>query len=142
MAFSWGKGRGGGTSTASSGSAGLMAGQTIWQPIIDAADGMRGTFSDPVLMEGVNALDSAADCIRAVGEAFRTVGQTVLDGVAIDPRVQVAYEEMGDYILAAEDRVRDAAHSVRTAHAEDIERIEENDPRRRALDISEHDHLR
>ena len=141
MAFSW-KNRGGGTSTASSGSTGLMAGQTIWQPIIDAADGMASTFADPVAMEGVNALDSAADCVAAIAAAFRSVGQTVLDSVYIDPRVQAAYEEMGDYIGAAEDRIRDAAHSVRTAHQEDIEKVEENDPRHRAWDISEHDHLR
>lgn len=141
MGFKWGSGRSG-SGGGSGGGTGLMAGQTIWQPIIDAADGMSSTFADPVAMEGVNALDSAADCIAAVGAAFRTVGQTVLDSVYIDPRVQAAYEELGDYVLAAEDRIRDAAHSVRTAHQEDIEKVEENDPRKRAWDISEHDHLR
>jgi hypothetical protein len=138
----WGRTGGGRSSAGSGGSAGLMAGQTIWQPIIDAAEGMSSTFQDPVAMEGVNALDSAADCVAAVGAAFRTVGQTVLDSVRIDPRVQAAYEELGDYVSAAEDRIRDAAHSVRTAHQEDIERVEEGAQKERAWDISEHDHLR
>lgn len=131
---------GGGNGAAAGGN--LMAGQTIWQPVIDASEDMRSRFSDPVAMEGVNALDSAGDCVRAVGEAFKSVGQTVLDTVYIDPRVQAAYEEMGDYILAAEDRIRDAAHSVRQAHAEEINDIEENNPKKRKWDISEHDHLR
>jgi hypothetical protein len=137
----WGR-FGGGKGATATASGGIMAGQTIWQPIIDAAEGMAARFQDPVALEGVNALDSAADCVKAVGEAFRTVGQTVLEQVYIDPRVQSAYEELGDYVLAAEDKIRDAAHSVRTAHAEEIQDIEENDPRKRAWDVSEHDHLR
>jgi hypothetical protein len=132
----------GGSYRNGSGSGAVLAGQTIWQPIIDAAESMHGTFSDPVAMEGVNALDSAADCVASVGQAFKLCGQTVLDSVRIDPRVQAAYEEMGDYIMAAEDRIRDAATSVRNAHQEQIEAIEENDPRDRAWDLTQHDDLR
>jgi len=154
MGFSWGRGGGGRHNGGAdrfggrrpdrlgSGSGTVLAGQTIWQPIIDAAEGMGATFSDPVAMEGVNALDSAADCVAAVGAAFKTVGQTVLDSVRIDPRVQAAYEEMGDYILAAEDRIRDAATSVRSAHNEQIENIEENSPLDRAWDLTQHDDIR
>jgi hypothetical protein len=110
-----------------------------WQGIVDACEAAAQRFADPVAMEGVNALDTAADAIEALAKSFTTVGHNVLDTVHIDPRVASYFEELGRYVQAAAQPTRDGAAAVRSAHADDIEKIEENDPKKRRWDISAHD---
>ena len=114
-------------------------GGSPWQGIVDACDAAAKRFSDPVAMEGVNALDTAADAIEALARSFTNVAKTTTDTVYIDPQVSHYFDELGQYVMAAVQPTRDGADAVKTAHREDIDRIEENDPKKRKWDISAHD---
>jgi hypothetical protein len=110
-----------------------------WQGIVDACDAAARRFSDPVAMEGINALDTAADAIEALAKSFDNVGKTTASTVYIDPRVISYFEELGQYVKAAVQPTRDGAAAVQRAHRDDIDRVVENDPRKRRWDISAHD---
>jgi hypothetical protein len=110
-----------------------------WQGIVDACDAAARRFSDPVAMEGINALATAADAIDALARSFDNVGKTTASEVYIDPRVISYFEELGKYVKAAVQPTRDGAAAVQRAHREDIDRVVENDPRKRRWDISAHD---
>lgn len=138
----WGKrGAGAAPTTGTGSSVGAMWGNP-WADTIDAAQAAPGRFEGEAAMEGISALEGAAELTRVLADVFTKVGANVLDRIYIDPRVASAYEEMGSYIGAAADKLDDAAKSVRAAHADDIDRIEENDQRKRAWDIQAHDGIR
>jgi hypothetical protein len=109
------------------------------QAIVDACDTFARRFSDPVAMEGINLIATAADAIEALGKAFNSVGRTTASEVYIDPRVLAYCEELGKYVLAAVQPTRDGAAAVQRAHRDDIDRVVENDPRKRRWDIAAHD---
>ena len=115
-----------------------MAGSP-WQPVVDAAQAVAARFSDPVAMEGINALDSAGDAVEEFGRALASVGRTSTETIAFDPRVVPFFEEAGAYVVRVAKPIRDGAAAVRRAHADQIRRIEENDRRERRWDITEHD---
>lgn len=110
----------------------------MWSPVVEAANQVAAAFSDPNAMEGIGALDTAGDAVAALAGAFTKVGQTSLESVYFDPRVAPFFEELGRYVQAAEAPIRDGAAAVRSAHAPDIERIQEADPRKRKWDIGAH----
>ena len=110
-----------------------------WQGIVDACDAAARRFSDPVAMEGINALATAADAIDALARSFDNVGKTTASEVYIDPRVISYFEELGKYVKAAVQPTRDGAAAVQRAHRDDIDRVIENDPRKRRWDIAAHD---
>lgn len=119
--------------------AGRRIGNNPWSPIIEASQMVAARFADPVMMEGVNALDFAGDAVDALADAFTKVGQMSAEQVAFDPRVLPYFEELGRYVRAAAQPTRDGAAAVRIAHADDIRRIEEGDARERRKDVSAHD---
>lgn len=115
------------------GSAGAFA------PIVEAAESIAARFSDPSAMEGVNALESAADAVAALAQACNRVGQTTADAVYYDPRVMPYFTDLGSFIAKAEAPTREGARAVRAVHADDIERVQDGSARRRRWDISAHD---
>lgn len=119
--------------------AGGRIGKNPWTPIIDACSQVAARFGDPVMMEGINALDYAGDAVEAMSDAFEKVGQQSADSVAYDPRILPYFTELGRYIKSAAQPTRDGAAAVRRAHADDIRRVEEGDIRERRKDVSAHD---
>jgi hypothetical protein len=107
-----------------------------WQPVVDAAYAVGAKFSDPNAVETMSVLDTAADAIEALAQAFSAVGQTALDSVYIDPRVAPYLSELGKYVRGAVEPTREGAEAVKRAHQEDLDKIAENDPRKAKWDIS------
>lgn len=114
-------------------------GASPWNAVVEAAYTAARRFSDPVAMEGVNAIDTAGDALEHIGKAFQQVGETAASEIKWDPRVQQYFETLGQYIIAAAKPTRDGAAAVKRAHRPHIARIEDGDRRERRWDISEHD---
>jgi len=110
-----------------------------WGPMVDAAANVARAFSDPVAMEGVNALDTAGDAWEQMGRSVKVVGATIADEIDWDPRVARFFEVMGDVLIRAAKPARDGAAAVRRAEHERINNVEEGGSRRRRWDISAHD---
>jgi hypothetical protein len=115
------------------------AADSPWAAINEAAQQMAARFTVDNAMQGVVALDTAAESMRILGTAFQTVGTRIGDEVDWDKRVEPFFHELGNMLLAAAKPTEDGAAAVRAAEAERIRNVEEGGSRRRKWDVSAHD---
>jgi hypothetical protein len=67
------------------------------------------------------------------------IAETTLETVHIDPRAAGFVSEVGAHVRAVVPHLELAGNTLRRVHADDIARIEENDPKMRAWDQAAHD---
>lgn len=139
-------GRGGGqaaiTSGSSSGGGGHRGSQAqgIFAGAADAVESAGQQLSDPPNANtAIDALESAGEFLEMVGQVFDNMGKSIIDSVYFDPRVTEYFEQLGQYVKAAADPTKEGAANVRQVHAEELEKIEANDPKVRKWDLQAHD---
>lgn len=114
--------------------------QGVFQGAADEVDSAAQSLTDPEnALTAVDTMDSAADFLEATANAFDRIGSGIIDSVYFDPAVVAYFEQLGQYVRQAVDPTREGADQIRKVHAEDIERINENDPKKRKWDIQAHD---
>lgn len=116
-----------------------MAGEMgagIAAPVVDALADAKGRFADPNLLDTVHVLEGLAEILNAVADLAAHVGAEAMASVRLHPTAEAAFDAVttGSRGLAA--NVESEAAEVRRAEADTIQKIEDNDRRDRARDVS------
>jgi hypothetical protein len=114
-------------------------GKGLAQPVVDALSEARSRYDSPALLDTITALEGLSEILAAVGEYAEHLGAESNRSVRLHSTAESAFDAVASASKQLAQSTESDAASVRSAEAEDIERIENNDPRERQRDLHAHD---
>lgn len=125
---------GGGGAVGNGGTAGV-SGAGIFQPVVDAAMSVAGSFNTEAALNAVNVADTAGEAVTELGRAFDIVGKRAADEIAWLPQSAEFFTELGQHLIRVGPMISEHGAQVRRAEEDKIRRVEEKDARERPWDI-------
>lgn len=114
-------------------------GRELGKPVVDEIENARSRYSDPNLLDTINALDSLHEILNAVADLADHIGSESVSHVEVHQTAESAFDSVASSTRQLASAVESDAAEVRKAEAEAIQRIEDGDPRARKRDIAAHD---